>query len=129
MQVLTYVLRQEPTQRAETLTKLLKQLEGNLSTQEQEEILTEALAAARELASAEYRAVVLPALAPKLVECYPTSKLAGEWQAILRSYSTNQRSDLLQDIKAIIPVILALGGKEAVEATFQAIQQVCRWWR
>ena len=36
--------------------------------------------------------------------------------------------DLLMDLSALVPVLAALGGAEAVAETFRAIQDVGRWW-
>lgn len=38
------------------------------------------------------------------------------------------RPDLLSDLRALAPLIHALGGESAAAETFRAIQDVARWW-
>jgi len=104
--------------RAEALTALAERLP---------ELLPEALAAAREIESEWFRAPVLTALAPRLTEL-PRPDLYPLWDKTLPVLARRTRPDLLADLRALVPVIHALGGGEAIAETARAIQDVARWW-
>mgnify|MGYP001024349337 CR=1 FL=1 len=91
------------------------------------ELLPEALAAAREIKDADDRAHFLTALAPRLAEL-PRPDLYPLWDETLPVLARYTRRDLLADLQALVPVIHALGGAEAIAETFRAIQDVARWW-
>ena len=59
----------------------------------------------------------------------PNAKLFPLWQDTLDELSVRTRPNLLQDIKALFPVIFALGGEAATVELARAIQDVGRWWR
>jgi hypothetical protein len=42
--------------------------------------------------------------------------------------TSRAREDVLSDLEALVPVIEALGGREAIEETARAILDVGRWW-
>ncbi|MDZ8069309.1 MAG: hypothetical protein RMY64_27465, partial [Nostoc sp. DedQUE08] len=92
------------------------------------ELLPEALAAARAIHDEVYCAKVLSALAGSLSQM-PSTKLFPLWQDTLHELSLRTRRDLLQDIKALFPVIFALGGEAATVELVRAIQDVARWWK
>ena len=73
------------------------------------------------------RSSVLAALAPHLAALHPTD-LYPLWRETLHLSSRRPRSDLLLDIGALVPVIVALGGHDALADTARAIGDVCRWW-
>ncbi|MGC8947416.1 MAG: hypothetical protein ACP5N6_14815 [Anaerolineae bacterium] len=50
------------------------------------------------------------------------------WAETLPLLARRRRKDLLSDLRALAPVIHALGGKPAAAETFRAIQHVARWW-
>lgn len=50
------------------------------------------------------------------------------WPEILHALANCSRQNLLADLRALVPVIFALGGTEAAEETAQAILDVKRWW-
>ena len=66
-------------------------------------------------------------LAPYLTEL-SHDELYSLWREILPILAAHTRSDLLSDLHTLTPVIATLGGAEAVEETFHAIQDVSRWW-
>ena len=72
---------------------------------------------------------MLAALAPHLVNLSPGT-LYPLWYATLQLAATRTRKDLLIDLRALVPVLAALGGAEAVAVaeTFRAIQDVGQWW-
>jgi hypothetical protein len=91
------------------------------------ELLPEALAAAREIQFEPNCADALSRLANKLSQIQKTP-LFAHWRDTLHILSVHTRPSLLSDIKALTPVITALGGQEAVKDTADAIQDVSRWW-
>jgi len=92
-----------------------------------EEALKEALEIARGIEEEKYRAKALVALAPHLVKLAP-QELYPLWREMLPVLAARPRKELLENLKALVPVILALGGREAVAETFRAIKDVGRWW-
>ncbi|MBN4005992.1 NB-ARC domain-containing protein [Nostoc sp. LPT] len=92
------------------------------------ELLPQALAAATAIQFEYSRAEALSALAKSLSQML-TAELFPLWQDTLYELSLRTRRDLLQDIKALFPVIFALGGKEATAELARAIVDVARWWR
>jgi len=81
----------------------------------------------REISWESDRSKALAGLAPHLVK-FSYTALFSLWNETLRFLSTRRRRDLLSDIRALAPVVAALGGGEAVLETVDAIQDVCRWW-
>jgi hypothetical protein len=73
------------------------------------------------------RSKALAALACYLPQL-PRATLLSLWQETLHVLAARTRPNLLADIRALIPVILALGGEEAISGVFCAIQDVGRWW-
>jgi len=55
-------------------------------------------------------------------------KLYPIWCKTLHLLAYHIREDLLVDLQALIPVIVALGGPETLEETAQAKEDVSRWW-
>ena len=92
-----------------------------------QEALNEALAVASQIQNEYDRAGVLAKIAPRMSELSP-SELYPLWQENLHVLAQRTRKDLLSDLGALAPVILALGGPEALEDTACAIQDVGRWW-
>lgn len=50
------------------------------------------------------------------------------WRSILRHQQSRIRKDVLLDIIALLPVLSALGGIEAINEASRAIHDVGRWW-
>ena len=109
--------------RAEALAALAPYLEPEQRAQ----ALGEALAAARGIGWEHARARALAALAPHLA-ALPRAHLYPLWAETLPILARRKRQNLLADLRALVPVLLALGGAEAVAETFRAIQDVGRWW-
>ncbi|MDJ0773467.1 MAG: effector-associated domain EAD1-containing protein [Mastigocoleus sp. MO_167.B18] len=91
------------------------------------ELLPEALAAARDIEDKECHANALSTLAHKLSQIQKT-ELSYLWRDTLHTLSLHTRPELLSDIKALTPVIFALGGEQAVKDTASTIQDVSQWW-
>jgi hypothetical protein len=91
------------------------------------ELLSEALGVARAIGYERYRALALSALAGQLASL-PSSSLIKAWSVTLHQLLVRKRNELLCDLKALTPVILALGGRQAAEELASAIVDVGRWW-
>ncbi|MEH2115469.1 hypothetical protein [Nostoc sp.] len=59
----------------------------------------------------------------------PAAELFSLWQDTVHELCLRTRRDLLQDIKALFPVIFALGGEAATVEIACAIVDVGRWWK
>jgi tetratricopeptide (TPR) repeat protein len=69
----------------------------------------------------------LAELSPRLVDL-DIDDFSPAWNETLRILASRTRRDLLMDILALVQVIDRVGGPESVADTFQAIQDVERWW-
>jgi hypothetical protein len=107
-------------------SEALAALAPHLGPTERDQALREALAAARAIGAVWDRSRALAALAPQLAEL-PPATLSPLWSRTLRRLATRTRRDLLMDLIALVPVLTALGGAEAVAETSRAIQDVGRW--
>ncbi|MEH2181249.1 NB-ARC domain-containing protein [Nostoc sp.] len=124
-QGLAYALQNpKPQEKINSLTQLVNYLPPNL----QELALQKALAAATAIQDEWSRAYALSALAFGFSQM-PAAELFPPWQDTLHKLSLHTRSDLLQDIKALFPVIFALGGETATAEIARAIVDVARWWK
>ncbi|MHC5768028.1 MAG: NB-ARC domain-containing protein [Nostoc sp.] len=106
--------------RANALSALAKKLPPKL--------LPEALAAAKAIQDEYSRANALSALASGLSQM-PVAELFPLWRDTLHQVSLRTRPNLLQDIKALFPVIFVLGGEAATAEVARAIVDVAQWWR
>ena len=106
---------------------ILAALAPHLPPEQQPQVLAEALAAAREIRLELVRANALAVLAPRLAEL-PRPALYPLWDETLPLLARQTRRRLLADLWALVPVIHALGGAEAIAETFRAIQDVAHWW-
>jgi hypothetical protein len=71
---------------------------------------------------------ILQALAPRLAEL-PLAELHALWGPMLRRLAGGTRGGLAVDLGALAPVAARLGGREALETAFDALDWVGRWWR
>jgi len=69
----------------------------------------------------------LAGLAPHLAQL-PRPALYPLWEETLPLLACRARRGLLADLRALAPVMVALGGEKAVGEAFRAIQDVGRWW-
>ncbi|MBD2356503.1 hypothetical protein H6G41_18040 [Tolypothrix sp. FACHB-123] len=92
------------------------------------EVLPEALTAARKIYDKNSRSKALTIIASGLSQI-PSAKLFPLWQDTLHQLSLRTRPNLLSDIKALFPVIFALGGEVATAEIARAIIDVARWWK
>lgn len=59
---------------------------------------------------------------------FPGAGLYEVWEAIFSWLRSRSRAELLLGLGALSPVMVALGGPEAVVDTARAVQDVGRWW-
>ena len=68
----------------------------------------------------------------QIVSAWQTLSFQGlgmeAWFAALHGITCNRRDQLLQDVGALAPLIVHLGGMDAIVKTFRAICDVSRWW-
>jgi hypothetical protein len=58
----------------------------------------------------------------------PPDVLRPLWRDWLRERAPGKRPELCRDLAAMMPVVMALGGPEAVMGLARAVNDVGRWW-
>ena len=58
----------------------------------------------------------------------PPDVLRPLWRDWLREQAPGKRPELCRDLAAMMPVVTALGGPEAVMGLARAVRDVGRWW-
>ena len=109
---------------AQALAELAPYLPENIKC----EVLSETLAIVQKISDKQSRAGILNILAPYIAEVNPTN-LYSLWCSTLHTLARRSRKDLLADISALTPVIVSLGGGEALEEISYAIQDIGQWWQ
>ncbi|NCR78321.1 MAG: hypothetical protein GPI92_23675 [Microcystis aeruginosa K13-06] len=74
----------------------------------------------------DYRARALKALTATLT---PANVDLSFWEKNLQALGTLTRSNFLETIPNLAPLILHFGGEVALREVHQAIREVSRWWR
>ncbi len=74
-----------------------------------------------------HRARTLAALAPELAEL-PRARLYPLWRRALRHSASRTRRDLLGDLRALVPVVVRLGGAKAIGEVVDAVREVGERW-
>lgn len=92
------------------------------------EVLGETLAIVQTIPDKQSRTEMLNILAPYIAEVNPVT-LYSLWFSTLHTLARRSRKDLLADFGALTPVIVSLGGGEALEEIACAIQDIGRWWQ
>jgi hypothetical protein len=114
---------------------LMPILSAQLADPQQEQVLLKAFAESTRWGP-QLEAIFRPNLAwistlvpfgPSLAEL-PSSHLEPLWHASLATLAARMRYELAFDLNALMPVVVALGGHEAVTGVCHAIQDVSRWW-
>ncbi|MCP4042019.1 MAG: hypothetical protein GY731_08695 [Gammaproteobacteria bacterium] len=59
---------------------------------------------------------------------YSAGDIHIAWEQVLPISANTGRADLLGDIGALAPLILSMGGEQALMDTVDTIQDVCDWW-
>jgi hypothetical protein len=58
----------------------------------------------------------------------PTQEVSSWWTETLPQLAAQVRADFVHDLGALVPVIAALGGPEALAQSARAVEDVGRWW-
>jgi hypothetical protein len=91
------------------------------------EVVGQALEAARAIKYSHDRAWALAGLTPYLTKL-PPPILYSLWCKTLPLLAARTRKDLLRDLRALLPILITLGGALAVAEVFRAVQDVGQWW-
>jgi hypothetical protein len=75
----------------------------------------------------DMRIYAISALAPHVAKL-PRQVLYPLWKETLSVLSEQTRRELISTLRALVPVITALGGAEDIEEAYRAIEDVGRWW-
>ena len=59
----------------------------------------------------------------------PVPQSMSLWKKTIQDLSYQPRSDLLLDLKSLVPVINDLGGINEINEVLEAIKDVARWWK
>jgi len=113
------------TEDVESRAQAIAVAAGNLSEDERRVALAEALEAAFAIQDEDARFRTLEALVPALLGL-PSEILYSMWSANLRG--TGPRPQTLMDLAALLPVVVQLGGAEAITELARAVHDVARWW-
>jgi len=114
-------------------TRVLIEVMPQLPELDRAEAIYEALAAVQGIEEKESRSKMVHSLASHLASL-PYATLARLWLRgqeeidFLHTLARRSRQDLLSDLCALIPMIIALGGPGQAVEIFHAIQDVGRWW-
>ncbi|MFC1465135.1 MAG: hypothetical protein ACFLMY_09825 [Candidatus Brachytrichaceae bacterium NZ_4S206] len=114
---------EDERRRAEALGALAAHLGEPLRS----EASSAALAAARDIEDADDRAPVLTTSAKRLADL-PRAQAYPLWADTLPVLAHRTRKDLLSDLRALAPLIHALGGEQAAGEAFRAVRDVGAWW-
>jgi hypothetical protein len=112
----------------------LKALAPHLPEPERSEILYDLLTEARNFRNDVFQAHEVVELSELLTTCVISrpSPISGHWSEVLRILSSHSRPNFLNYFTRVLPLALALAREAADEqvilGTFNAIQDVCRWW-
>lgn len=98
-----------------------------LDETERVQALREALETVEKIGDEGHRASAFEDLAPSLANL-PATALYPLWRQIMRSPVNLTCQSLLGSLRALIPVIFHLGGEQAIEDTFRAIQWAGKQW-
>ncbi|NEO48607.1 MAG: hypothetical protein F6K55_32700, partial [Moorea sp. SIO4A3] len=90
------------------------------------DVLPQALDCARGISDEDFRAEVLQDLIKNLT---PSSVDFPLWQQILDGLATLTRQEFVQALPQLAPLIIELGGIEALRETVAAVEDVSRWWK
>lgn len=111
-------LIQSELRRAEMLNKLAKYAPDNMLPMLYQAII-----------QINYKPFAAIALSGYLARLSPTKLSSTNWQSYLHLIAHRTRADLMQNLAALYPAIVHLGGKEAVRGMVDAMREVCSQWK
>ena len=88
----------------------------------------EALVVARGINDAELRAEALAEVAERLGSGQISGCSVHRWVESVRVLAARQRGESIEDFAAILPLMPALGGEDAVRILVRSIVKVGAWW-
>ncbi|MDD4650937.1 MAG: metallophosphoesterase [Methanothrix sp.] len=91
------------------------------------ELLEETLKVAREIVNAVDRSEALARISP-LIADYSPKELYDPWCETVRLSVSRTRAATIADLQALIPIIISLGGQEALKSFADSIIIVGQWW-
>lgn len=104
----------------------------HLPTEKRRELLCIALTMTEELVGERERVRALGVLGPYLLadwETLPLDQLYALFAGVLRAAAGGSRKDLLDTLRLLTPVVIALGGAQVAEDIFTAVQEAGHWWQ
>ncbi len=90
-------------------------------------VLREALLATSQVPDTSLRGTLLARLVPLWTQVQPASVAYSLWCEILLLLSRRPVPDLLSDVSALVPVLLAIGGPAAAREATEAVTAARRW--
>ncbi|WP_287455954.1 hypothetical protein [Leptolyngbya sp. UWPOB_LEPTO1] len=111
-------LMEDESDQVKILTELAQQLPESFLPQ----TYTIIYSIAHKPSCAELLSIYLPRLPLAILSL-------SNWQSHLHPLAHRTRADLMQDLATLYPVIVHLGGKEAVRGMIDAMRDVCNQWK
>jgi hypothetical protein len=90
-------------------------------------LLKEALQVAREIKDDDQRSEALARISPFIAD-YSPKELYDLWCQTVRLSVSSTRATSIRDLQALIPIIISLGGQEALKSFADSIVIVGQWW-
>jgi hypothetical protein len=115
------------TERGEARARILIQLSACFSKEEGVQAIENALVDALGIDDKLIRHELMAELVARLEDA-ESERLYLVFVEALRILATESRQRAIADLKVLIPMVVALGGIQAEERVYQAIETVRRWW-
>jgi hypothetical protein len=127
--------RSIPRDRVEQRCRALAGVAGHLDPREREDTVREAFDAALRVPNPigsgdrrhPHRAEALGEVVP-LLTAFGPRKLHTLWRHAIGVLSAAPREEFFRDLAALGPVIVTLGGEDAIDRTCDEIERVGSWW-
>jgi hypothetical protein len=113
--------------RAQTLIGLASGLPEEYLPRYRESLMREALSAVLTTGDSESQSGALAELILHM-KTLPPRSLYPLWCQALHGLAIRSREDLLAALPRLAPVLIKLGGKDAITATARAILSAAQWW-
>ena len=92
-----------------------------------DEMLREALSVAYEIGGALFQAELMAQHSDVFARLELTA-LYTAWTDVLRGMASLNRQTFLRNLRDLGPIVVALGGRNAIEGVLRAVEDVGRWW-